>query len=272
VHNLYTHECQSRNSERWLIRRLVALASSLITHSDTARRIVANEFHVQDRQKIAVVPHGNYIGCYQNTLSSEEARRRLQLDPQSTVFLFFGNIRPYKGVSQLIESFEEMKCSSCSLVIAGRPLNQAVASTIEKRIAGNGLIQLRAGYIPDEEVECYMNAADVVVFPYQDVLTSGAVILAMSFGRACIAPAMGCISDVLDERGAFLYDPGASDGLREAMKQAVRARARLNEMGEHNRKRAEEWGWDRIARATARVYADALGQSTTAEHLSFRHD
>jgi len=58
-----------------------------------------------------------------------------------------------------------------------------------------------------------MNACDVVVFPYQEILTSGAVILAMSFGRACVAPRLGCIQDVLDDKGAFIYEPSNKAGL-----------------------------------------------------------
>lgn len=82
----------------------------------------------------------------------------------------------------------------------------------------------------------------------------------MSFGRACIAPSLGCIPDVLDDRGAFLYDPSLPDGLRKALEKAILNRARLKKMGEHNRKRAEEWGWDRIARETTIIYAEAIGQ------------
>jgi glycosyltransferase involved in cell wall biosynthesis len=90
------------------------------------------------------------------------------------------------------------------------------------------------------------------------VLTSGAVILAMSFGRACIAPATGCIQDVLDERGAFLYDPERPGALRDAIARALGCRDRLREMGAYNLERAREWGWDRVARETAHVYDEAL--------------
>lgn len=264
VHNLYAHEGVCRWMERWLARRVIASAARVIVHSETARRLVVEEFGCQDREKIVVVPHGNYVGCYPNTISGEDARARLRLDPQSVVVLFLGNIRPYKGVSELIEAYQQLASSSSSLVIAGRPPNQSVVSELERKILNNQRIQLRPEFIPDEEVQHYLNASDVVVFPYQDILTSGAVILAMSFGRACIAPALGCIPDVLDERGAFLYDPRQPDGLRAAMEQAIQDRARLKAMGAHNRERAEEWGWDRIARETVAVYAAALGLRDSA--------
>jgi glycosyltransferase involved in cell wall biosynthesis len=98
----------------------------------------------------------------------------------------------------------------------------------------------------------------VVVFPYRDILTSGAVILAMSFGRACIAPAIGCIVDVLDEHGAILYDPDRPDGLRQALASAMTDGQRLQEMGAYNLQRARVWSWDGIAQQTAEVYREAL--------------
>ncbi|WP_242482112.1 glycosyltransferase, partial [Trichormus variabilis] len=59
-------------------------------------------------------------------------------------------------------------------------------------------IKFIPGFVPSEKLQIYLNACDVVVFPYRDILTSGAVMLAMSFGRACIAPRKGCIAEVLD--------------------------------------------------------------------------
>lgn len=274
AHNLYAHEAQSRALERWNTQRVISNASVIIAHSKTAQAIVSGAFSVSDPRKFAVVPHGNYVGCYANTLSKAEARVRLQLPAGALVILFFGNIRPYKGVAELIDAYQQLAGTSSVLVIAGRPLNHKIVSEIEHRIANDRRIQLQATFIPDGDVQNYMNAADVVVFPYQETLTSGAVILAMSFGRACIAPALGCIPDVLDERGAFVYDPMLPDGLRNAMELAIQDRARLSEMGEYNRRRAEQWSWDRVAKKTADIYAQSLrspyrsGQSRRDEYDS----
>jgi glycosyltransferase involved in cell wall biosynthesis len=245
--------------EYWLARYVIANASLVITHSETARNLVMREFSMDNKHPIVVVPHGNYTESYDNTVSAENARKHLELDGGSVIFLFFGNIRPYKGVPELIEAYQRLQSSSHSLVIAGRPLNDNTLFDIKRRIENNKRIQLREGFIPDEDVQVYMNASDVVVFPYQDILTSGAIILAMSFGRACIAPALGCIPDVLDDRGAFLYDPSVPDGLRNAMQKAVHSRALLKQMGEWNRTRAAEWNWGRIAERTADIYDEVTG-------------
>jgi glycosyltransferase involved in cell wall biosynthesis len=182
----------------------------------------------------------------------------LGLTSEDLSFLFIGNIRPYKGVLELIEAFQKFSPTGARLVIAGRPVNQETGTELERRIAEDERIQLHLRFIADEEMQVFLNACDVVVFPYRKILTSGAVILAMSFGRACIAPAMGCITEVLDERGAILYDADRPDGLREALSRAVVNRDRLKEMGAHNLARAAAWSRDRVAGQTAGVYRDAL--------------
>jgi glycosyltransferase involved in cell wall biosynthesis/O-antigen/teichoic acid export membrane protein len=264
AHNLYSHEATSRRLEWWLTRIVLGAASGVIVHSETARRLVAEEFRLRDQRKILVVPHGNYIGSYPNAIPRDEARRRLGLPAGNLVFLFLGNLRPYKGVDRLIEAFRELKVEEASLVIAGRALNEAMASQLEAAVAGDERVQLGLGFVADDMVQVYMNGCDVVVLPYRDILTSGAVILAMSFGRACIAPGIGCIRDVLDERGAFLYDPSESDGLLKALERAVDGRERLREMGAHNLAEAEKWGWEGIARQTASLYDAACGRREAA--------
>lgn len=257
VHNLYSHEGTNLFAERWLSRFVGAASSRVIAHSDAAKRLVGSEFDI-GADKIVVVPHGNYIGSYQNRISKCDARRQLGIAEDAVVLLFFGNIRPYKGIFELIESYQKLRAQNTCLLIAGRPLNQKIVDEILNCTRQDKSIELRFGFVPDDDVQLYMNASDVVVFPYQDVLTSGAVVLAMSFGRACIAPSIGCIPEMLDERGAFLYNPDDPEGLSGALNRAVLNQKSLASMGEHNLERAAEWSWDKVAGETAQVYRSAM--------------
>ena len=99
-----------------------------------------------------------------------------------------------------------------------------------------------------------MNACDVVVLPYRRILTSGAAVLAMSFGKPCIAPRAGCVTDILDENGAIFFDPSVSGNLERALRETVDSRHRLREMGLYNLRRAAAWDWESIGRSTAAVY------------------
>ncbi len=151
-------------------------------------------------------------------------------------------------------AFAALNHKEVELVIAGKTRDDGSSELIRRRCAGHPRIMYQPGFVADDDIQTYMNACDAVVLPYRDILTSGAVILAMSFGRACIAPRMGCIAETLDEKGAFIYEPEDSDGLLNAMKRAIERKADLSAMGEHNRRLAAPWGWDRIAGMTLDVY------------------
>ena len=106
--------------------------------------------------------------------------------------------------------------------------------------------------LPEEELSRTLRAADAVVLPFRDILTSGSAILALSHGRPVIAPAMGCLPETLPGDATILYDPDARDGLRDALRTA--ARADLRTMGERGRAWADSMDWGPIAAETAKLY------------------
>ncbi|MEO0373902.1 MAG: glycosyltransferase family 4 protein [Cyanobacteria bacterium P01_A01_bin.17] len=183
-----------------------------------------------------------------------EARHSLDLKTDSLTFLFLGLIRPYKGVPELISAFQQLPTASAQLAIAGKPASNNIDQEIQELVQGKHNIHFWPTYIEDDQIQRYMNSADVVVFPYRRVLTSGSIMLAMSFGRACIAPQQGGIEDVLDSSGAFLYDPGQPGGLVQAMQAAIKNQDLLEEMGEYNYKKVQQWNWQDIAQHTHAVY------------------
>jgi beta-1,4-mannosyltransferase len=197
-------------------------------------------------------------------VSRAAAREKLAIKDSEVVFLFLGAVRPYKGVLELIDAFRTLATDHALLVIAGRPLNDDFARKIE--IAGKALdnVRFHPGFVQDEEIQVYMNAADIVVLPYRHVLSSGAALLAMSFGKPCIAPAIGCLADVLDASGAFLYDPECEAGLLESMRRAVEARDTLGRMGAHNREKVLQWTWQKAAEATNALYERCLPRAEVA--------
>jgi glycosyltransferase involved in cell wall biosynthesis len=100
----------------------------------------------------------------------------------------------------------------------------------------------------------YLNAADVMVLPFQSIFTSGSLILGMSFSKAIVAPRMGAVPDYLDGSGAILYDPEDSEGLAKAMRAALQGWDELPLMGGVNLERARKLDWDSIAATTAAIY------------------
>jgi glycosyltransferase involved in cell wall biosynthesis len=252
VHDLKHHEKHAPTLvDRAVARILARMAGAIITHCHSAKILAARELRCP-RDRLFVIPHGNYIGAYANTVERGEARAELRIPPGRLVLLCFGLLRPYKGLACLIERFRGAGDAGMHLIIAGKPVDAGLAEQIARQVSGMANVTYVPGYIPDDRVQVYMQAADAVVFAYRDILTSGTLVLAMSFGRACIAPRIGCIPDMLDEVGGFLYDAGSGDGLSDAIE-----RARVSDlaaMGAHNLRVAESWSWDRVAAMTAEVY------------------
>ncbi|NJD51869.1 MAG: glycosyltransferase [Candidatus Methanoperedens sp.] len=253
VHNIINHEGKFKNVELFFNKILARLCNNVIVHCSFAKKEVMKVYGING-SNITVIPHGNYIGSYENVISYSQARERLKLNMKDIVFLNFGQIRPYKGINELITSFETLNNPNVRLLIVGKPLNNKVAQDILDRCQNNTHIKTFFGFIPDNEVQVYMNAADIVILPYKDILTSGAVIIAMSFGRPIIATLTGCLADTLDEKGSFLYLK-TEGGLLETMQRVLNTdKAKLQSMGAHNLRLAEGLGWDEIAKKTCNVY------------------
>ncbi len=258
IHDCSHHEALYPRVDLIFSRMLFRRADAIIVHSDAARKAVVRQWNMRRDDNLFVIPHGNYIGSYPNSISRRAAREKLRVPSEKIVFLFLGMIRPYKGVPDLIETFKGLTNDSIHLLIAGMPISEKLSGEILSAIGDCDNIHYHPYHIDDDQMQDYLNAADAVVFPYTKALTSGALILGMSFRRACIAPKMGALGDTLDESGGFLYDPSDAGGLREAMEKAIRERTRLEDMGEYNRRKAEGWTWNEVARMTADVYKRCL--------------
>lgn len=251
VHNLENHEHE--NLDAFVRRRVAFLADAIIVHSRSAQGAVIERFGVTDTEKVHVVPFANYVGLYPNQVTMDSAREKIGIGGAEFMFLFLGEIKPYKGVIELIDAFAKL-APEAKLIIAGRIHGDEFRAALEQRIRNLDTVFLAPGYIPDDEIQIYMNASDVVVLPYKKVLTSGILLLAMTFARACVAPDLPWIRDIIDDDGAFFFNPGDVNGLAAAMKRAMEARERLAAMGEHNKQLVGGWDWSFAAGQTADLY------------------
>ena len=253
IHDLKNHENIQVKFERTFNICFSRLAYAIITHCEIAKQEVIASFHLKKDDNIFVIPHANYVNYYENAIDRSEAQKTLGIKNAKLIFLFLGLLRGYKGVPELIDAFKQIEDDEVYLVIAGKASNE-LAEQINLTLRGYDKIKFIPGFVADDQVQVYMNACDVVVLPYRDILTSGSVILAMSFARACIAPRKGCIAEVLDERGGILYEPYDDNGIFKAIERAVQKKSALLCMGAHNRQVVEQWDWEGIAEMTFKAY------------------
>ena len=122
-----------------------------------------------------------------------------------------------------------------------------------------GLVQ-RYGYLSNEDMICYVRAADLVVLPYREIYQSGVVFLAYTFGRAVLATRVGSFPETVEEgRSGWLVEPEDVPGLSRALVAALSAPDKLREAGDYARHLADtRYGWPDIARQTEKVYRRAL--------------
>lgn len=231
---------------------------AIITHCYTTQQEIIQAFNLENQDKVFIVTHGNYIGIYENNISKLKSRKALGIPAENLVLLLFGGIYRYKGILETIDAFKHLQQDGISLLIAGKPYEDQLEEVIQDKIQECKNILFLPERVPDDEIQIYMNACDCVLVPYQVFTTSGVAILAMSFGRACIAPQIGFFNDVLDEAGAILYDSTDEEGLLEAMKFAIAKKNQLWEMGKYNLKVAEQWNWDYVGEETFKIYQRCL--------------
>lgn len=258
AHDLVNHERHAVRVELAFKHVLVRfLCDAVIIHCSGAADVILDTYRLPERvrRKMTVVPHGHFIDDYPNEVTADEARSRLDLD-DDTIFLFFGWIRRYKNVPLLVETFADLDADDARLLVAGNPRTDALAEEVSRAVEATSHAHARLEFVPDEEVQLYMNAADVVVVPFrterQTMLTSGSVLLAMSFGKAVIAPRLGCVEDLVDRKGGFAYDSSDRSALLSSMRAALRAD--LDGMGQYNYQKVKQYEWDQIADVTLDVY------------------
>lgn len=258
VHNLADHERTAPRVELAVRRGMAEIVHRLIVHCDAAAASVRDTYGLSDRvaRRIRVIPHGNFTGVYADDVTREAARRQIELSQDVPVLLYFGLIRPYKNVPDLVETFRATDVDA-RLLVVGNPWSDTVEREVHAACGDDDRIQTVLKYVPDDEIQRYMRAADAVVLPFESVLTSGSAVLAMTFGRAVIAPEIGCLPGLVGSTGGYLYDPEDPEGLTAALHRAVVDSDQLDSMGRRNRAIAQrlDWGW--IADRTRAVYRGA---------------
>ena len=182
------------------------------------------------------------------------------------VFGFFGNIKAYKGIFDLIDAFKRLKEGRVRLLLVGKAENIYIEKRLRKIAEKDKRISLCLGFIPKDEIQIYINCMDVVVLPFKKVLTSGSVLLSMSYGKPVIAPVIGCIGEILESNNNFLYEPNNLKSLISAMNMSLTAIAKkaaseVKKIGKQNFQLALKADWAISARMTAEVYKKILNKN-----------
>lgn len=216
---------------------------------------MAQEQYACPDEKIVVIPHGNYCKAYPPATGAMRLAARQGVPDQERVLLFFGMMRPYKGLERLLRVWRQLAPRSARLRLVGPCRDPGYEQELKQLCDATPEVSFHPGFVPLEEIALAFAGADVVVLPFDKVQTSGSVILALSYGKPVIAPNMGEIPEAVGAANDLLYEPGMDDALASAMNRALTID--LADLGRRSEMSGERLNWSEIARQTADVYAAA---------------
>ena len=199
----------------------------------------------------------------------------LQAGPQDRVagpqdraprILFFGTIRPYKGLDLLVQACLTLWRSGLDfeLAIAGKPFMpvEALLGAIRDGGFGDRLVTDLA-FLSEPRLDAHLRAADILVFPYRAIDSSGAFLSALRYGAPMVTSDAGMFRDLPDDVAAR-FPAGDAGALADALRGLIGDPARRAAAGKAAMAYgAAASGWDRAARQTEAVYEAALARSAT---------
>ncbi|WKZ57107.1 MAG: glycosyltransferase [Bdellovibrionota bacterium] len=204
LHNVLPHEAAFPEVEiefrSWLARN----ASVIHLHTEETFELLKAHGIEIPREKAIVTPHGSYAGYYPAQVSSEEARARLGIAADKVVFLLFGQIRGYKGISSLVELAQQCQAAQVTFLVVGDPKGLTPELKAQLEALGEKVV-LVPRRIDDWEVQYFYAAADYALLLSQTILNSGSAILALDFGVPLVAPARGSLKALVSSDRGLLY-------------------------------------------------------------------
>ncbi len=254
IHNKLSHEAWHPRIERLIRRVLARLVDARIVHSAEIQREISTDLGLPPAA-FEIVPHASYANHYGDAMDGSQARHELGLEQAGRVFLNFGLMRPYKGVKRLLEAWAASGLGDTGnvLVFAGDFNDPNFRHEVEALAATMAGVRFDVGHVPDDRVRVYFSACDAVALPFEKILTSGSLHLALAFGKPIVAPRLPSISEILGSENPFAFDPADANSLGDALRRCADADLADSASNTEHLKTALH-DWDSVARATFAIY------------------
>jgi glycosyltransferase involved in cell wall biosynthesis len=261
VHNVLPHNTGDRHRAR--SQQIFNLANRLICHDACARDRLVNEFQIRPEQ-ISIVPHGPLF-AESSTRTPRQARKDLGIPADQCLVLWQGILRPYKGVPFLLEAWQHVarfQNGGACLAIVGTGDEQLVKA-IQRDVSALNIgrsVRLELRFVSLSELADFYLAADVLVYPYSEVTTSGALMTGLGYGKAIVASKLPAFEELLRHQGnAMIVSYGDVEGLAKTLARLIGdpgLRRRLGECARESHMNGPQW--PEIAKDTLECYESAL--------------
>ncbi|MBI5237148.1 MAG: glycosyltransferase family 4 protein [Deltaproteobacteria bacterium] len=247
----------------FLTKMLYGISDRIVVHKKANLETLVEIFGVKP-EKIRIIPHGGYEYFVDGSITKKEARKALGLDENCRIALFFGNIRPGKGIEVLIDALPMVKAKvdNFKVVIAGRPCagitEDFLKRAIEEKGVG-GLVISRLGFISDKDTQLYYIASDMVALPYTEVSESGVLRYAQTCGRPVVCSDLREFQDsVINGQTGYVFKNRDAEDLARQIIHAF-SDPNLDKTGENAKKLLEgHYSWKKIAALTEKLYNEPI--------------
>ena len=212
----------SQATELKWIRKILKHCRGIVFMSDAAKEIFEGYYQIQNK-KTVVVPHISYKSIYPNQITKEEAKAQMGVSG-SFVFLILGRLQPYKGIEQTIAAFKLLANPNCKLIIAGKSISSDYFNKLQLEageLSGAKII-LKNSFIPNNEIQQYMNAADCLILNYTDVpLNPGSLVMAKDFNIPVVANNHPVFAETCENLPYYPFESENMTSLLTSMQNAI---------------------------------------------------
>jgi glycosyltransferase involved in cell wall biosynthesis len=246
-------------------RRLYRRMDAVIAHSEHGSARLRDEVGL-DPARIRVIPHGAFD--YLTRIPDEKPLPAELEGAEGPVILFFGLLRPYKGLDTLVRAFREVE--GAELWIVGNP-RMEIEPLLRLAAEAPGRVRFLTRFVEDAEIPPIFRRADLVVLPYRDAEHSGVLYTGLAFGKPLVLSTVGGFPEVAATGAARLVQPEDPDGLAHALSELVADRAARERLAQAAAAAAiGPYSWDAIAVQTLSLYQDLLSAAPFAHHRYIR--
>jgi glycosyltransferase involved in cell wall biosynthesis len=234
-------------------RRAFGAMDAVVAHSEHGAQRLRDVVGLPP-ERIRVIHHGAFD--YLARLPEEKPLPAELEGAEGPVILFFGLLRPYKGIDTLLEAFREI--DGAELWIVGNP-RMDVEPLRQLAAKAPGRVRFLTRFVEDAEIPAIMRRADIVALPYRDIEHSGVLYAALAFGKPLVLSEVGGFPEVAEQGAARLVPSSDSAALAAALDDLVgseSARAELGAAAAHAA--SSSYSWSQAAHQTLTLYGELL--------------
>ncbi len=234
-------------------RRVFGAMDAVVAHSEHSAARLRGEVGL-DPGRVRVIPHGAFD--YLTRLPAEKPLPAELEGAAGPVILFFGLLRPYKGIENLLAAFRRV--SGAELWIVGNP-RMDVAPLRALAAEAGGRVRFVTRFVDDAEIPAIFRAADIVALPYLEAEHSGVLHTGLAFGKPLVMSAVGGFPEVAAAGAGRLVEPGDVAGLAAALGELTGdAAARAELAAAARRAAAGPFSWEEAGRLTLDLYRELI--------------